>query len=135
MDYREVNSHIHSHPGPDSAVCPEKLRKWRRMGTDVRMIDLRNAYLKIYVDQTLQPYQCVLFKGRTYVMTRMGFGLSIAPKVMGQILSRVLSLDPQVAGHSDNYIDDIICETSAADVEKVQDHLRRHGLETKPSAV
>jgi len=29
MDYQELNQHVKSNPGQDTAVCQEKLREWR----------------------------------------------------------------------------------------------------------
>ena len=72
MDYRELNHYVTSHPGADVAVCQEKLRKWR----------------------TKSKFAFILeYKGKKFVMTRMGFGLNVAPKIMSRIISTVLSLE------------------------------------------
>jgi hypothetical protein len=44
MDYREVNQYISSH-NAQAEVCGEKLRKWRTMGDNAQILDLRKAYL------------------------------------------------------------------------------------------
>ena len=42
-----------------------------------------------------------------YVLTRLGFGLNIAPKAMTRIVEHVLSIEPDIATATSNYIDDI----------------------------
>ena len=49
MDYRAVNKHMLSLPGCDVAVCDEKVRNWRKMGSNVKLLDLCKAYLQIHV--------------------------------------------------------------------------------------
>lgn len=131
MDYRQLNNHIISRPGTNSAVCDEKLREWRKMGRNCSMLDLKKAYLQIFIDQDLQKFQRVNIKGKMYVMTRMGFGLSIAPKVMDAILNKVLSQDEKIASATSNYIDDIIVNNEIVDNNEVIKHLQKYGLQTK----
>jgi hypothetical protein len=131
MDYREMNKRIISNPGTDCAVCPEKLRRWRKMGENVDMLDLKKAYLQLFIHPSLQTYQCVRWKGVVYVMTRMSFGLSIAPKVMDKVLSTVLAQNPLIQANTDNYIDDIICDRSNITTDNVKKHLERFGLVSK----
>lgn len=99
------------------------------------MLDLRKAYLQIHMDSDLWRFQPVRFKGRVYVMTRMGFGLSVAPKVMTKILRKVLSLDDRVRDGTSSYIDDIIVRTDIVPVEVVRQHLEAYGLVTKEPAI
>ena len=94
MDYRELNSYVKSFPGQDTAVCGEKLREWRKMSDKVTLLDLKKAYLQLFIGTELQRFQTVRFRGIHYVMTRMGFGLNVAPKVMSKVLHAVLSLLP-----------------------------------------
>ena len=70
-------------------------------------------------------------KGVHYALTRLGFGLSCAPRIMTSILGKVLSLDDRVRRATDHYIDDIVVQESIADAETVQKHLAKYGLETK----
>jgi hypothetical protein len=90
MDYREINRYVSSHTG-DSAVCGESLRRWRKMGDNVKIIDLRKAYLQLHVDPEQWKYQVVVFEGRKYCLTRLGFGLSVAPRIMTAVLTKILS--------------------------------------------
>ena len=131
MGYRELNNYVESKPGHDTAVCQEKLREWRKLGAAASLLDLRKAYLQVHVSERLQRFQTVRYKGELYVMTRMGFGLNVAPKVMSKIVSTVLSQDPQVDMGTDHYIDDIFVNEKVVDVQRVRDVLLRHGLVTK----
>jgi transposase InsO family protein len=132
LDYsRELNQYISCNPGADAAVCQDKLRKWRQFGPNCCMLDLKKAYLQLHVDQELQKFQAVRYKGRLFVMTRMGFGLNVAPKIMTKVLSKVLSLDSEVNSGTDHYIDDIIVNLDKVSVSQVREHLVKYGLVTK----
>jgi hypothetical protein len=132
MDYsRELNKHVNSNPGNDVAVCQEKLRAWRKFGENSYMLDLQKAYLQLHVDKSLQRFQAVRFKGNLYVMTKMGFGLNVAPKIMSRILAKVLSLDDKVCKGTDHYIDDIIVNEDIVSVAHVKNHLQKFGLLSK----
>jgi hypothetical protein len=132
MDYgKELNQYISSNPGVDVAVCQDKLRKWRRFGSNCSMLDLKKAYLQLYVDDELLKFQAVRYKNKMYVMTRMGFGLNVAPKIMSKVLGKVLSMDSAVEHGTDHYIDDIIVDEDRVSVDCVRAHLRKYGLVTK----
>jgi ribonuclease HI len=131
LDYRELNEYVSSHTG-ESVVCGEKLRSWRRLGDNVKLLDLRKAYLQVHVFENLWKYQVTKFKGKTYCLTRLGFGLNVAPKIMTAIVNAVLSSDPQTAAGTDSYIDDIIVNENIVSCEQVQTLLLRFGLESKP---
>ena len=103
------------------------------MGGEPVVLDLRNAYLQLHVRQDLQHYQTVRHKGKFYYLTRLGFGLNCAPKIMTAVLSKVLSMDPEIDAATDHYIDDIIVNSSLVSVDRVVKHLQRFGLQTKPS--
>lgn len=132
MDYsRELNKHVNCNPGNDVAICQEKLREWRRFGDRACMLDLQKAYLQLHIDLSLQRFQAVRFNGKLYVMTRMGFGLNVAPKIMTRILAKVLSLDENVHKGCDHYIDDIIVNENIVSVTRVREHLLKFGLASK----
>mgnify|MGYP003536646398 FL=1 len=131
LDYRELNQYISSHTG-QSEVCGERLRFWRQMGANVKLLDLRKAYLQVHVAEKLWGYQVVRFKGRNYCLTRLGFGLNVAPKIMSAIVHKVLSLDSDIAKGTDSYIDDIIVNEDVVSCEKVKRFLSDFGLESKP---
>lgn len=131
MDFREINAFIESHTG-DSDVCSETTRKWRMLDGEPAVLDLRNAYLQLHVREDLQQYQVVKHKGCFYKLTRLGFGLNCAPKIMTSVLAKVLSLDEEINASTDHYIDDIIVDVKMVKLERVIAHLHRYGLHTKP---
>ncbi|KFD46673.1 hypothetical protein M513_12441 [Trichuris suis] len=59
LDFRELNTHIDTFT-PNSDVCADKLREWRRRSTNVSILDLRKAYLQIRIEKSLWPYRPVL---------------------------------------------------------------------------
>jgi len=130
LDYRLLNEHILSHPGLDSPACDEALRRWRQAGQadTYSLIDIRKAYLQVHVAPELQRYQVVVWQDKTYVLARMGFGLSVAPKAMDLIVKWVTRDIPAV----DNYVDDLyVPDSRTSDVTaKMSDY----GLPTKPAA-
>ena len=127
LDYRCLNESLQSEPGLDAVVCPDTLRKWQLAGDarDHKLLDIRKAYLNVRVAPELLRYQTVVWKGALYVMTRMGFGLSIAPKFMDII---VRWLTQEFVG-VDNYIDDLL--TPSAVTSQVSEKLEKFGLPTK----
>ena len=133
LDYRELNQFIECHTGDEIAdVCSDRLREWRRLEEEVKLVDLKSAYLQIRVSEELWKYQLVNYQGRTYCLTRLGFGLSSAPRIMSKILKEVLAAKVEIKEATSSYIDDIIVSTRKTDVKKVVEHLREYGLETKP---
>jgi len=130
LDYRELNQFVSSHTA-EGEVCQETLRKWRRMGEKVVLLDLRKAYLQLHVYKTLHEFQMVNYKGKKYFLTRLGFGLCSAPKIMSRVVAHVLSLNKEIDKATDHYIDDIIVNTEMVTVETVAAHLANFGLITK----
>jgi hypothetical protein len=133
LDYRFINDSLESHTGSCTSACDESLRRCRCRGGNIRILDLRRAYLQIHVDPSLWVFQAVRYRGAVYLMTRVGFGLCSAPKIMHRIMITVLSSDADVAAATDNYYDDILVEESKVTVERVKAHLSSYGLETKES--
>ena len=123
--------YISSNPGVDGAVCQDKLRKWHKFGSNCSRVDLKKAYLQLYVDDELLKFQAVRYKDKLYVMTRMGFGLNVAPKIMSRVLGKVLSMESAVDDGTDHYIDDIIVDEDKVSVDFVRSHLKKLGLVTK----
>uniref|UniRef100_A0A5S6QJ61 RNA-directed DNA polymerase n=1 Tax=Trichuris muris TaxID=70415 RepID=A0A5S6QJ61_TRIMR len=130
MDFRELNDYIETHTA-DSDVCAQKLREWRRQGANVSVIDLNKAYLQIRIDESLWPYQTVVFKRRRYCLTRLGFGLNVAPLIMKAVVKCVLSQDPNVEKGTSAYIDDIMVNEDVVGAGQVEQHLARYGLSCK----
>ena len=132
LDYREMNGHVETYTA-DMDACGEKLREWRKMGTDVALLDLRKAYLQIHVDERLWPFQTVVLNGVRYCLTRLGFGLNVAPSIMKTVLQTVVEQDPVVREAVSLYIDDVLVNENVISAEQVAAHLKNFGLECKPA--
>ena len=130
FDFRELNKYVVVYSAK-SDVCNEKLRMWRKCGTQCAIIDLKDAYLQLNVDKSLWCYQTVKHRGKLWCLTRLGFGLNAAPLVMSKVLGKVLSLDPLIESATDSFVDDIFVDISRVPDERVQSHLLNYGLLAK----
>ena len=131
LDYRELNGYVTAHTA-DADVCADQLRKWRRHGAHVAVVDLRKAYLQLRLDRRLWPYQTVVVRGRRFCLTRLGFGLNIAPLVMKAVVRAVLSQDPVVERAVLPYVDDLLVNEDIISADRVVQHFSRFGLACKP---
>ena len=130
LDFRELNGHLTAHTA-DADVCADQLRKWRRHGKNVAVVDLKKAYLQIHLDERLWPYQTVEIRGQRYCLVRLGFGLSLAPLVMKAVVRSVLAQDPQIERAVLSYVDDLLVDEDVASAERVVNHFARYGLTCK----
>ena len=113
LDFRELNEAIQSHTA-DSEVCPETLRRWRLMGDRLGVVDLKNAYLQLHVIRDQQDFQVVRIGKQHYRLTRLGFGLTSAPKMAGlmsAVVRYILASDPDISAATDHFVDDILVDT------------------------
>ncbi|XP_076030373.1 uncharacterized protein LOC143018669 [Oratosquilla oratoria] len=132
LDFRELNQFVKCHTGDDFVdVCSETLRRWRRRRGASAVVDLRAAYLQIHVTKKLWKYQLVKYKGRIYCLTRLGFGLSSAPRIMTRILKTVLEKTEAMKKGTDSYLDDILVDDGIVSTSNVVEHLARYGLTAK----
>lgn len=130
MDYRELNSFVTTHTaGAD--VCAEQLRKWRRHGTRVAVVDLRKAYLQLRLERRLWPYQTVMVRGQRYCLTRLGFGLNVAPQIMKAVVGAVLAEDADMQRAVLPYVDDLLVNEDIISADSVVRHFARFGLTCK----
>ena len=132
MDFRELNAHVDAFTA-SADVCGDKLREWRRQGTNVTVIDLRKAYLQLHVHESLWPFQTVIFRGQRYCLTRLGFGLNVAPSIMKAVLAKVLSQDDTIQQATSPYLDDVFVNENVASAQQVEHHLSQFGLTCKPA--
>ena len=132
IDFRELNSHVDAFTA-NADVCADKIREWRRLGTNVATVDLRRAYLQIRVHESLWPYQTVIFVGQRCCLTRLGFGLNVAPTVMKSVVTAVLTQDETVDRATSSYLDDIFVNEDVTSAQFIEKHLSRYGLECKPA--
>ena len=134
LDYRELNEFVECHTGDDVIdVCSEVLRDWRRTEGQTAIVDLRSAYLQIRVKKELWKYQLVKYKNRTYCLTRLGFGLSSAPRIMSRILKTVLGRSEKIRNATSSYIDDILVNESCVSASELTEYLAQFGLVAKPA--
>ena len=73
----------------------------------------------------------VLFKGRRYCLTRMGFGLNVAPSIMKTIVNAILTKDKCIQRATSAYIDDMYVNESIVPAARVKEHLYSFGLHSK----
>lgn len=131
FDYRSLNSTVESHPGGATPLCAARLREWRQLGANCAILDLRKAYLQVHVDQSLWVHQAVSWRGGVYLLTRLGFGLASAPKVMTALVEWILAADANINAAVTSYIDDLFVKEDLVAAEQVKEHLRMWGLESK----
>ena len=132
LDFRELNRNVLCHTGDNVIdVCGEKMREWRQVQGEAEIVDLKAAYLQIRVCEELWKHQLVRFQGKLYCLTRLGFGLNVAPKIMSKILKHVLQSDEKVKAGTSSYIDDIYVAKEKVCGTTVVEHLRRNGLIAK----
>ena len=94
LDFRELNKYVECHTGDGVLdVCSDRLREWRQIEGHASIVDLQAAYLQIGIDKDLWKYQIVQYKDKMYCLTRLGFGLNSAPRIISKILKLVLSKD------------------------------------------
>ena len=106
MNHRELNEHVDTYKaGAD--VCAHKSREWRRQVLDVAVLDLRWAYLQIHIERSQWPFQTVEVKGTRYCLSRLGFGLNVAPNIMMAIMNAVRAQDENIQKATSSYIDDV----------------------------
>jgi len=53
------------------------------------------------------------------MLTRLGFGLNVAPKIMAAVIKFVLSSNPVVENATDSYVDDIIVDLNKVNSQEV----------------
>ena len=98
LNFRELNQYVNCHTGDGVAdICTETLRTWRQTAGAASIVDLKSAYLQLRVSPELWKYQLVNYKGRTYCLTRLGFGLNSAPRIMAKVLKTVLNQSQKIA--------------------------------------
>ena len=130
MDYRELNKYVDAHTA-NVDVCVQILREWQQKGSNVSVLDLHWAYLQVHVDKLLWLFQIVKIKGQRYCLTRLGFGLNVAPIIMRSIINMVIAQDKTIQGATSSYIDNIFVNESTCTVAHVRDHLLQFGLTCK----
>jgi transposase InsO family protein len=132
-DFKWLNEYIKSAPNEglmDAISAPTYIRRWRsHPESRMCLIDIKKAYMRIYVNEEQTYYQCVRYPDfkTEWRLTRLGFGLNIAPKVLRVVLNAIL---PQgTFPELDIYIDDNFLPTEAA--VSLTAALKENGMECK----
>ena len=95
------------------------------------LLDLKRAYLQVRVHESLWPFQTVKIDGSRYCLTRLGFGLNVAPLIMKAIISAVLAQGATVSQAASACIDDIFINEDVTPTARVREHLAQFGQECK----
>ena len=133
LDFHELNLFVVCHTGRDIIdMYNEKMRKWRWLEIGTVIVDLTSAYLQLHVAKELWQHQLVSYKGKTYCLTRLGFRLNVAPKIMTAVLKTVLKKGSKAKEATDLYIDDIMVDVMKISTKQVVEHLKGFGLTAKP---
>ena len=128
----ELNRFVACHTGSDIIdMCVEKMRKWRQSEGGTAIVDLKSAHLQLHVAKELWQYQLVSYKGKTYCLTRLGFGLNVVPKIMAAVLKTALKKGSKTKEATDSYIYDIMVEVTKISTKEVVEHLKGFGQTAK----
>ena len=87
--------------------------------------------MQIHVHKEMWRYQSCIINNKKYALTRMGFGLNIAPTIMTEIVRWILNSDTRMRENTDSYIDDIYLNESFISVEEVEKVFNNFGLKCK----
>ena len=130
LDYRELNGFVDAFTA-NAEVCAQKLREWQRQGVSVSLLDLRNAYIQIHNDKVVWPFQIIIFMGQRFCLTRLGFGLNVAPLIMKSVIDAIVSQDHTIKSATSAYADDILINENLVPTSRVQHHFLDYGLVSK----
>ncbi|KAI0979190.1 hypothetical protein GJ496_002401 [Pomphorhynchus laevis] len=119
---RELHAYSSCHTGSDVPVCEEIVRIWRRVEGSAKIVDLKNAYLQIHVAKEFRKYQLVYYYNHTYCLTRIGFGLCIAPRIISLILKEILSRDIKIKYGTSACMDDILVNENIVSADYLMQH-------------
>ena len=107
------------------------LRNWECMqqGANVSILNFRTAYLQVHVEKSPWPYQIIMFKGKRYCLTRLGFGLNMVPLTMCSVFKAVLA--QMINRATLAYTDNIHINKDVASAESMRKHLKLYRLTSK----
>ena len=67
-------------------------------------------------------------KGQRYCLTRLRFGLNVAPQIMRSVVKAVIGQEETVNCATSSYVDDIFVNESVCSAAQVKTHLELFGL-------
>ncbi|XP_047144675.1 uncharacterized protein LOC124818174 [Hydra vulgaris] len=103
------------------------------MGKKPAIIDLRKVYLQLKTEESLWPFQTVVFQNKRYCLTRLGFGLNVAPIIMKSVVSTIIDQDELVKRGASAYVDDVFVNEEVVSLDYVKRHFEKYCLERKES--
>lgn len=106
---------LHGCHTADNEVRADRLRESRHKSSRTVLLDLRKAYLQLKVNERLWSFQAVRFRE----VTRLGFELSVGPRIIDVVKNRLLSEDPEVRRGAASFVDDILFNENIVSHEKV----------------
>ena len=130
MDFQQLNHHVDVFT-VNVDVCSAKLHEWWQKGSNLSLLDLKRAYLQVHVHKTPWPFQTVKIDRQRYCLTRLGFGLHVAPLIIKAIVSVVLSQEEAVGHTASTYIDDIYVKDDVVPATHIREHLAKFEHECK----
>jgi hypothetical protein len=139
LNYKNLNNYIKSYPNSDTKlVCSDTIRRWR-IAKDVKFVlkDISKAYLRIFMVDENSRFQGIIRVSPNgehsyFKLTRLGFGISIAPKVLRCVLKFILN-EHSLSDCCDFFVDDLKIEQDRE--SEVTNALQENGFPTKPSEV
>ena len=126
-DYWELNGFVEAFIA-NAEVYMQKLRKWQWQGVDVLLLDQWNAYLQMHIDKVLWPFQSVIFKGKRFCFSQLGFGLNVTPLIIKSVINAITSQDQIIKSATSTYINNIFINKSLDSAVYVQQHFLDYSL-------
>lgn len=101
LDYTDLNEYIAgTSDRENNEICAESLREWRRY-YGMYLGDLSKAYMRVHVSPELWRFQVLRWRDQDYVLTRLGFGLRSAPRMLKRIMDSILEKEAVAAYRDD----------------------------------
>ena len=122
---------------PQFVLPPVHFKNLDDESLDVSTLDMSSAYMQVHVAKNLWPFQTVIFRDKRYCLTRLGFGLNVAPLIMKCVVAAALSQNekvyPKIIDNiiyylwvyqaSSSYYDDIFVNEDIMSADDVRNHL------------
>ena len=126
-DFKQLNRYIRlDMKEEDNEICSEVIRLIRNYSKGT-FLDLKSAYLSIFLDENLRDYNSFKVGDKWYRGTRMLFGISPGQKVLLLVLKKILG-DRAISFRDDLFVPD------GEKLEEVREILRSNGFVVKDEA-
>lgn len=108
LDARTLNERMVA--DTETPPAPEELLRYFRDVKVMSTIDLRSSFWQIPLHKDSRKYTAFLYNGRSYVYTRLPFGLKTSTGSFSRAMDVVLG--PELRQFAVNYIDDLLVASS-----------------------